>query len=466
MKVTIIKNKNGILESVEDKIKSGYEEENRAYTLQFEFPDFLEEYNKIIEFNFDGNKEYDLIQDNEYILKNNVTKYSFIPCQIVFTKEEDEHTRVFKTNIFYLDFSESINADIEIDPESEDVKLLNTLIESVNLTVEEVSTLKDEVTLLAEETRLKGEYAQMQGDYAKEQGNSAKEEVDKIETMLEGGELNGATFTPSVSDSGDISWTNDKDLPNPETKNIKGDTGLTPDISVGSTTTLSPGTNAYVEILGTKENPIINFYIPRGDNGRIEFRLVNQLPVTGEEGIVYLVPEIEPEQGNRYDEYIWINNGWEKFGSASIDIDLDKYYTKEEIATILLDYVTNSSLTQTLSNYVTNQGLTTTLLDYVTKTDLSTELADYVKFTDYGTGTKAGVLKAGNSLSINGTGQPVAIERTYEQYNSMSNTNFIGKGTLENFVAGKELVNKTYVDDIVGDIGTILDNINGESVGG
>ena len=77
MKVTIIKNKNGILESVEDKIKSGYEEENRAYTLEFEFPDFLEEYNKIIEFNFDGNKEYDLIQHNEYILKNNLIALNF-----------------------------------------------------------------------------------------------------------------------------------------------------------------------------------------------------------------------------------------------------------------------------------------------------------------------------------------------------------------------------------------------------
>ena len=43
----------------------------------------------------------------------------------------------------------------------------------------------------------------------------------------------GATFTPSVSDSGDISWTNDSGLPNPETRNIrgpkgdKGDTGAT-----------------------------------------------------------------------------------------------------------------------------------------------------------------------------------------------------------------------------------------------
>ena len=32
----------------------------------------------------------------------------------------------------------------------------------------------------------------------------------------------GATFIPSVSDDGVISWTNDKELPNPEPVNIKG----------------------------------------------------------------------------------------------------------------------------------------------------------------------------------------------------------------------------------------------------
>ena len=36
------------------------------------------------------------------------------------------------------------------------------------------------------------------------------------------GAFNGATFKPAVSDSGDLSWTNDKGLPNPDSVNIKG----------------------------------------------------------------------------------------------------------------------------------------------------------------------------------------------------------------------------------------------------
>lgn len=36
---------------------------------------------------------------------------------------------------------------------------------------------------------------------------------------------NGATFTPSVSPDGVISWTNDRELPNPDPVNIKGPQG-------------------------------------------------------------------------------------------------------------------------------------------------------------------------------------------------------------------------------------------------
>lgn len=40
-----------------------------------------------------------------------------------------------------------------------------------------------------------------------------------------GAGVDGATFTPSVDASGNISWTNDKGLPNPTTRNIKGPQG-------------------------------------------------------------------------------------------------------------------------------------------------------------------------------------------------------------------------------------------------
>lgn len=43
---------------------------------------------------------------------------------------------------------------------------------------------------------------------------------------------NGATFTPSIDSNGNLSWTNDKGLANPETVNIKGSPGETPERGV------------------------------------------------------------------------------------------------------------------------------------------------------------------------------------------------------------------------------------------
>ena len=50
--------------------------------------------------------------------------------------------------------------------------------------------------------------------------------------MRDSGEFDGATFTPSVSGDCDLSWTNNKGLPNPGTVNIKGDPGFSPTIDV------------------------------------------------------------------------------------------------------------------------------------------------------------------------------------------------------------------------------------------
>ena len=47
----------------------------------------------------------------------------------------------------------------------------------------------------------------------------------------------------------------------------KGDAGVTPNITIGEVTTLEPNQNAIVEITGTTENPILNFGIPKGEDG-------------------------------------------------------------------------------------------------------------------------------------------------------------------------------------------------------
>ena len=58
----------------------------------------------------------------------------------------------------------------------------------------------------------------------------AQEAVDIAQGVrddADAGDFNGATFYPTVNNDGDISWTNDKNLPNPATRNIKGPKGDT-----------------------------------------------------------------------------------------------------------------------------------------------------------------------------------------------------------------------------------------------
>lgn len=54
---------------------------------------------------------------------------------------------------------------------------------------------------------------------------SAMEEILNIAQNLPSAGGGGATFTPHVDEAGNLSWTNDKNLPNPESVNIKGPQG-------------------------------------------------------------------------------------------------------------------------------------------------------------------------------------------------------------------------------------------------
>ena len=124
----------------------------------------------------------------------------------------------------------------------------------------------------------------------------------------------GVTFTPSVSEAGKISWTNDGEKENPEPVDImgppgaaagfgtvtatadntssetpsvdvqasgpdtaknfafafsglKGNPGETPDITIGTVTTLEPGQDATAEITGTTPDLVLSLGLPKGQPG-------------------------------------------------------------------------------------------------------------------------------------------------------------------------------------------------------
>ena len=208
------------------------------------------------------------------------------------------------------------------------------------------------------------------------------------------------------------------------------------------------GTQLGIKTSSQEQYTYVDLQGPQGPAGAIKMEIVNPLPQIGNEDTIYLVPitkiqvETLPETGlpdtiyiiistgkryiyknnqweeetenNNFNEYIWVNNDWEPLGGINTEIDL----------------------------------------------------TDYVKFTDYATSSKGGTIKISNaSYGTNmDNGFLTAGVKTYEQYTSGGNAFFIGKGTLENVITGKGLTTKSYVDGLVGDIASVIDSINGESI--
>ena len=100
--------------------------------------------------------------------------------------------------------------------------------------------------------------ANQQASVAVEQ-SAAADSNGNYPTNFDFGIPQGTTFTPSVDDNGNISWSNDGGKANPVTKNIKGaqgQTGATPDIEMQATVDANVGTpSVAVEKSGTAENP-------------------------------------------------------------------------------------------------------------------------------------------------------------------------------------------------------------------
>jgi len=95
------------------------------------------------------------------------------------------------------------------------------------------------------------------------------------EEIKGGGGEDGATFIPEVSPSGNLSWTNNKGLSNPEPVNIKGpkgddgDDGTAATFAIVETVTGLPGTQAEVSETpeSTPQNRKYKVVIPQGATG-------------------------------------------------------------------------------------------------------------------------------------------------------------------------------------------------------
>ena len=189
-------------------------------------------------------------------------------------------------------------------------------------------------------------------------------------------------------------------------------------ISVNGTT-VSPDANKNVniQVITNAVNDLVNYYLKSETYSKTEvdniitavknsrFEVVSTLPTTDiKTNVIYLIPAASSQTNNIKDEYIYLNNAWEKIGSTSVD--LTNYVTDDDLSTALNDYVANSDLETILAPFarvtVVNAALDSKV-DKIAGKGLSTNdytNADATKLSGIATGAQVNTI---SSISVNGT---------------------------------------------------------------
>lgn len=127
---------------IEDNDFIGYNNENRAEKLEFEIPQELNDYAKTINFQTIDSSFFDILEDNTYILKNNITKYDRVRFYLEFKKQiSEDKIELIKTSVFTLKFQDSFDVEKEIS--EEDIQILDKLILKVDDLEKRVKKLEE-----------------------------------------------------------------------------------------------------------------------------------------------------------------------------------------------------------------------------------------------------------------------------------------------------------------------------------
>ena len=81
----------------------------------------------------------------------------------------------------------------------------------------------------------------------------------------------------------------------------------------------------------------------------ITFEIVQVLPQTGDPGTIYLILASQGATGDIYDEWIYINNAWEKIGTTAVDLSTYTQWdsTNEELevnGTAIYQFAANADI--------------------------------------------------------------------------------------------------------------------------
>ena len=212
-KILISKSKRKILHK--DKRTLGIEGENLQEVLLFVLDEKIEGTGKIEIELPDGTKGIIDISSTEEgyelpVKSSILTKKGEVKMQLRILQEGKE---VFKSEIMEFTVKEAINAT-------------ETIPDQYPTWIDNLENLKSELNK-AEEERVSNESERISNEDSRIANEKERQEnYTDIKQKVNNGEFDGATFMPSVDKDGNISWTNDKNLENPATQNIRGPQGI------------------------------------------------------------------------------------------------------------------------------------------------------------------------------------------------------------------------------------------------
>ena len=191
-----------------------------------------------------------------------------------------------------------------------------TAAETAQSLAEAAQTAAETAQGLAEAAQTASESAQTAAETAQGLAEDARDEAVEAKDLVLGMSATAVTLDPDEPATADYE---DGLL----TLGIpQGETGATPNLTIGTVTTLEPDEDATATISGTAENPILSFGIPKGDTGEVSLSELEDATV------VQTLSDNEPYNYRRtnggngaghreYDEIVGASVGWNQLVKTS-----------------------------------------------------------------------------------------------------------------------------------------------------
>ena len=180
------------------------------------------------------------------------------------------------------------------------------------------------------------------------------------------------------------------------------------------------------DVLTAGQNIVItNNTISAVIDAGFHIEVVQTLPATGEVNTIYFVPKTGGANPDVYDEYMYINNAWEKIGST--EVDLSNYYNKTEVDTLL----SGKQATLTAGNNITINGTTISANDttYSAGTNI-TIVNNRITAEGYTYNPATGAFTDGDrDIADSGTTRPKPTATGVMAHAEGSNTKAIGRSS-------------------------------------